>query len=112
MRQSPAAIKIGALSPINMSSTGPFSPQKTMGHNGFFNENNARRWAESRKSMVTARYEKEIAVRMEFEEKQKRMEKLLKNQQKMVKESVKTEVRAKETERLEEIAENRKKAEY
>jgi len=62
--------------------------------------------------MVSARYEKEIRVRMEFEEKQKKMEKLLKDQKKMVKESVKTEVRAKETERLEEIADNRKKAEF
>jgi hypothetical protein len=111
MSQSPG-VKIGALSPINMSSTGPFSPQKTMGHNGFFNENNSRRWAESRKSMVTARYEKEITVRMEFEEKQKKMEKLLKDHKKMIKESVKTEVRAKETERLEEIGENRRKAEF
>ena len=62
--------------------------------------------------MVSARYEKEISVRMEYEEKQKKLEKMLKEHKKMVKESVKTEMRGKETERLEEIAETRKKAEF
>jgi len=78
----------GALSPINATASGPFSPQKTMGHNGFFNESNAKRWAESRRSMVSARYEKEISVRMEYEDKQKKLEKMLKEHKKMVKESV------------------------
>jgi hypothetical protein len=84
-----------------------------MGHNGFFNESNARRWADSRKSMVSARYENEIAKRMEFEEKQKKLDKHLREHKKMLKETIKTnKVREKETERLEEIAENRKKAEF
>lgn len=83
-----------------------------MGHSSFFNENNARRWAESRKSMVSQRYEKELQVRMEFEEKQKKMDKLLKDHKKMIKESVKTEMRAKESDKLEEIAEKRKKADF
>jgi hypothetical protein len=49
---------------------------------------------------------------MEFEEKQKKMEKLLKDHKKMIKESVKTEMRAKESEKLEEIADKRKKADF
>ena len=49
---------------------------------------------------------------MDFEAKQKKMDKLLKDHKKMIKESVKTEMRAKEQERLDEIAEKRRKAEF
>ena len=63
--------------------------------------------------MVSARYEKEIAVRMEFEEKQMKLEKHLKAHKKLLKDTIlNNAVRVTEKERLETIAENRKKAEF
>ena len=94
----------GGLSPLNL-----YSPQSMT--TGFFNENHLRNWANTRKSMVTQRYERELEIRVAAGNDAKKWEKTAKRQQKHVKDSVQGEVRKLETERLERIADDRRKEE-
>lgn len=62
--------------------------------------------------MVTDRYERELVRKVEETEKEKKIEKLLKRQKKLVQDSVNHEVRKLEKERLNRIAEDRRKEDF
>lgn len=77
MSQSPTT---AIFSPMGGSGTnsGAISPNQTVGH-GFFNENNARRWDKTRKSLISQRYENELKTRINEEKERKRIDKILKD---------------------------------